>query len=75
MISPAIAIVATVLTVLQQPTPPGAQPAMLSATAVRAERAPIIDGSDADAVWQRAPRYTGFRQFQPKVDVEPKNAQ
>ena len=71
MISPAIAIVATVLSVMQQPTPPAGQPATLSATAVRAERAPDIDGRDADAVWQRAPRYSGFRQFQPKVDVDP----
>src|SRR5213596_2643240 len=56
---------------MQQPTPPGGQPATLSATAVRAERAPDIDGRDIDAVWQRAPKYSEFRQFQPKVDIDP----
>jgi hypothetical protein len=73
VISTALAIVATVLSVTQQPppTPPGGKAPTLSATAVRAERAPDIDGRDIDAVWQRAPRYSGFRQFQPKVDVDP----
>ncbi|HJQ19474.1 MAG TPA: DUF5916 domain-containing protein [Gemmatimonadaceae bacterium] len=43
-----------------------------SARAVRAERAPLIDGRDADEVWQEAPRYSQFRQFQPKVDIDPR---
>src|SRR5688572_15851956 len=42
-----------------------------SATAIRAEQAPAIDGKDADAIWQTAPRYSEFRQFEPKVDVDP----
>src|SRR5438105_2171630 len=70
MISSIIAIVATVLTVAQQPSS-SAQAPTLSATAVRAERAPDIDGRDNDAVWQTAPRYLQFRQFQPKVDIDP----
>ncbi|MEA3247232.1 MAG: DUF5916 domain-containing protein [Gemmatimonadota bacterium] len=45
--------------------------AAATATAVRAEQAPRIDGRDDDAVWQGAPRYSNFRQFQPKVDVDP----
>jgi hypothetical protein len=41
------------------------------ATAVRAAHAPEIDGRDADPVWQEAPRFSGFRQFAPRVDVDP----
>src|SRR5688572_17171271 len=70
MLTAAAAIVAAALTVSQQPQPASAQtPA--SATAVLAERAPEIDGRDDDAVWQRAPKYSQFRQFEPKVDVDP----
>ena len=42
-----------------------------TATAVRAEEAISIDGRDTEGVWTRAPRYTAFRQFQPRVDVDP----
>jgi len=42
-----------------------------TARAVRAVRPPRIDGRDDDAVWQSAPRYSNFRQFQPRVDVDP----
>lgn len=45
--------------------------AVASATAIRAEQAVRVDGRDDDAVWQCAPRYSEFRQFQPRVDVEP----
>jgi len=41
------------------------------ARAVRAEHPPQIDGRDGDAVWQDAPRYSDFRQFQPRVDIDP----
>ncbi|MEP7002529.1 MAG: DUF5916 domain-containing protein [bacterium] len=37
--------------------------------AVRAERAPIIDGKGDDAVWSSAPAMTQFRQFDPGEDV------
>src|SRR4051812_11536253 len=47
----------------QQPTAP--------ATAVRANQPPHLDGRDDDPVWQNAPRYSGFRQFEPHVDVDP----
>jgi len=72
MVGPAVALAAAALAVLQQGTAPaGSRDSMLSATPVRATRAPDIDGRDIDAVWQNAPRYSEFRQFQPKVDIDP----
>ena len=43
----------------------------MRAFAVPAERAPVIDGSDGDAVWGTAHLITGFRVFEPKEDAEP----
>ena len=71
MVSHAVALLAAALAVAQQPSPTGAAP-RVQATAVRADRAPDIDGRDTDPVWQTAPRYSQFRQFQPKVDVDPR---
>ena len=51
--------------------PTAASSTVASATAVRAEQPPRIDGRTDDAVWQNAPRFSGFRMFEPKVDVEP----
>ena len=45
--------------------------AATAAIAVHADRALSIDGRDNDAVWLTAPRYSQFRQFEPKVDVDP----
>src|SRR5688572_17354911 len=42
-----------------------------TATAVRTDQAPTIDGKDADPIWVTAPRFSQFRQFEPKVDVDP----
>jgi hypothetical protein len=42
-----------------------------TASAARAEQPPRIDGRTDDAVWQTAPKYSGFRMFEPKVDVDP----
>ncbi|MDQ3996871.1 MAG: carbohydrate binding family 9 domain-containing protein, partial [Gemmatimonadota bacterium] len=70
MLTAISAIVAAALSVSQQQQPASAQP-IASATAVLAEQVPAIDGRDEDAVWQRAPRYSQFRQFEPKVDVDP----
>lgn len=39
--------------------------------AVRAARAPVIDGRDNDAVWASAPAITDFRQFDPAENVAP----
>lgn len=41
------------------------------ATAVRAATAPQIDGRSDDAVWATAPKYRGFRTFEPRVDTDP----
>ena len=73
MISPAVAVIAAAISLApqQQPTPTNERPAPVAATAARADQAPSIDGRDADAVWQNAQRYTEFRQFEPKVDVDP----
>ena len=74
MLAPSLAFVAA-LSLIQQPQAPAAQPAppaqSTTASAVQATRAPTIDGRDADDVWQTAPRYSNFRQFEPKVDVDP----
>jgi len=81
MAAHATAIVAAIALVLQtkpadgqttQAATPAASPiAVTAATAVRAERALSIDGRDNDAVWLAAPKYSQFRQFEPKVDVDP----
>src|SRR3712207_1988239 len=68
MLSAVATIVATLAVPQQQPVTAQTIP---TATAVLAERPPQIDGRDDDAVWQRAPRYSQFRQFEPKVDVDP----
>lgn len=70
MISTGFTILAAATAALQQAPSPGAE-RVASATAVLAERAPAIDGRDDDDVWQRAPRFDRFRQFEPKVDVDP----
>jgi len=55
----------------QQPAPTGGAAAAPTAFAAAAERAPIIDGSAEDAVWQSAQIITGFRAFDPKEDGDP----
>ena len=75
MLAPVVASAALALALLQQPQPSPVQasaaaPALV-ATAVHATRAPAIDGSDADPVWQSAPVRSEFRQFEPRVDVDP----
>ena len=45
-----------------------------TADAVRADRAPVIDGRDDDAVWSRTPKITQFREFQPRIDGDPRFA-
>src|ERR1044071_29312 len=41
------------------------------ANAAIAERPPVLDGKDDDAVWQTATPITGFRVFDPKEDGDP----
>jgi hypothetical protein len=42
--------------------------AQTAAAAVRAERAPVVDGLDQDEVWRAAAPITGFRMFDPSED-------
>lgn len=51
-----------------QQTPESVAPA----TAVRTDRAPIIDGSEDDAVWATAPATAQFLEFQPAVGKAPR---
>lgn len=52
----------------QEPSRPVAT---LTAVAARARQIPHIDGRADDEVWRRATTYNEFRQFEPKVDVDP----
>jgi hypothetical protein len=56
-----------------QPTPsPASAPSTnVTARAVRADRAPELDGRSDDAVWRVAPPMRGFRQFDPGEDLPP----
>src|SRR5678815_2944254 len=54
------------------PTPATARPAVTTAKAARASAPPVIDGSDADAVWANAELITDFRTFEPVDDGEPR---
>ncbi len=66
---------------VQQPAPSGAtavaeresavNDARPVARAVRATVSPEIDGLDTDAVWQSAPRFTEFQEFDPELRGEP----
>lgn len=73
MPSPVVAILAAALSMSQQgqQAPPASPPVIASATAVRAAAPPQIDGRDDDPVWQHAPKHSDFRQFEPKVDIDP----
>ncbi|HEX6939073.1 MAG TPA: sugar-binding protein [Longimicrobiales bacterium] len=51
--------------------PAGDPAAPRPATAQRADVPPTIDGRNDDAVWEAAPRFTEFRQFEPRVGVAP----
>jgi hypothetical protein len=42
-----------------------------TASAVRVAQPPRIDARTDDAVWQTAPKFSEFRQFEPRVDVDP----
>src|SRR6266511_4878874 len=45
-------------------------PTATMAVAVRASRAPALDGTEDDAVWREAPAITAFREFSPREDGE-----
>jgi hypothetical protein len=65
----ALAVSASPQTIQESATAPtrGA----VAAHAVRVELPIQLDGRDADAVWQNAPRVSAFRQFDPRIDADP----
>ncbi len=67
------AMVAVPQDVATLPARPVATPTSTAATAtaVRVAQPPRLDGRSDDAVWQDAPKFTGFRQFEPRIDVDP----
>jgi len=67
-----VALGAILLALPQQPaTRTDTSAPTTTAVAVRASKEPSIDGRNDDVAWQEAPKYSGFRMFQPRVDVEP----
>src|SRR5256714_8573495 len=54
-----------------QQTTPSAEATFTRASAILADRPPLIDGSDDDVVWRAAQPVTGFRVFDPKEDGDP----
>jgi hypothetical protein len=71
MLPQIVALAAVVLATPQRPEQPATR-APLTATAVRTTHPPRLDGRNDDAVWQTAPKFSEFRQFEPRVDAEPR---
>ena len=72
MLIPILALLASAQAPAVQPAPsPIAATTVATAKAVAAQKAPIIDGRDDDAVWQMVPPTSDFRQFSPKVNGDP----
>jgi hypothetical protein len=68
----AYAAVGAFLVVLsQQPASTAPRPQSTAAVAVHAADAPTIDGRNDDVAWRDAPKFSEFRQFEPRVDVDP----
>jgi Domain of unknown function (DUF5916)/Carbohydrate family 9 binding domain-like len=59
---------------MTSPVPNAPADAARTATAYRAVRAPVIDGRDDDPVWRTALAITGFREFTPVEDKDPRFA-
>lgn len=66
-----IAAAAAFAVQMAQPAPADSRAATSTAIAVKTATAPSIDGRNLDAIWQTAPRISGFRQFSPNIDVDP----
>src|SRR6202521_3749161 len=49
-----------------------AAPTDTSATAVRADTPPVIDGKDDDPIWRDAPPITAFKEWRPTEDKTPR---
>jgi hypothetical protein len=70
MLSHVVALTAVVLALPQQPVQPDTR-TTLTAIAVRATHPPRLDARDDDTVWRTATKSSEFRQFEPRVDVDP----
>ncbi|HVE77522.1 MAG TPA: DUF5916 domain-containing protein [Gemmatimonadaceae bacterium] len=69
---PLLPLLPLALPLAAQSVDPGVAPATPGAgVAIRATRAPVLDGRADDPVWGDAPVLDGFRQFQPAEDGEP----
>jgi hypothetical protein len=67
-----LALTAVVLCSFSQPAiAQQANTSTREAVATRAPQTPSIDGRGDDVVWQRAQKYSDFRQFEPRVDSAP----
>ena len=72
MLYPALILGATIFAAPRpQQQEPSPRAATLNAVATRARQLPHIDGRADDEVWRRATTYNEFRQFEPRVDVDP----
>jgi hypothetical protein len=71
MLAQIAALGALALATPQQPPPPSASKGPLTAVAARARQAPSIDGRADDRIWEVAPKFSDFRQFEPRVDADP----
>ena len=49
----------------------GGSTSVAAATAIPTRQAPTIDGRNDDPVWREAPKFSDFRQFEPRVDADP----
>ncbi|HEX6049582.1 MAG TPA: DUF5916 domain-containing protein [Gemmatimonadaceae bacterium] len=65
------ALAALLVMLPQQPATTVARTQSAVAVAIRAPVPPTIDGRNDDAAWREAPKFSEFRQFEPRVDVEP----
>ena len=71
MVLSSVTFLPAALLLAQQASVSGQRDTTATATAIRADQAITVDGRDAEELWARAPRYNQFRQFQPRVDVDP----
>ncbi len=63
---------APVLVYAQASEPVASAELLTSVVATRADRPPVLDGRDDDAVWHKAPAVTHFREFDPVEDGDPR---
>ena len=71
LLLPPRSVVAQAVAPQRTDSPSAALAEAARAIAVRAERAPVIDGRDDEPIWKTATVITGFRVFDPKEDGDP----